>query len=1018
MSAVSIRDRIIAEMRLVVHTSTTRKYYPAAAQDWIIPSDTPSTTYSHSKAIAECIGNALATEITNHVNLNVKQRFDPTAALPVGPTAGDVYLSTATANGWTINRLYTWSGTAYTEQIPDAGFEIWIKNTNTDSIFTGTEWLDLALAPAGGVTAYTLAMGGGGGSLVNSMVSQDAIGDLFINPGLPTSNLNIDLYPGSTYDAVFKVRGSEAFRVATDLSTMIAGGNLMKYRDANSWINSPSTYNLDIASGTVTIKSGGYGTPAAAITCSAAAGAPIVTLNALGSGLVKATAGLLSIASGTDYMPGLANGTGWLHNNGAGVLAWSTPSYSDVGADASGAAATVQGNLNTHAGLTTTAHGLGASAFHADNYFALASHAHAWSDITSGVPTTWTPIAHNLLSAYHGDTTAASVVRGDIITGQGSTPKWVRLALGTNGYLLGANATDVVYNSLAGWGIAAAAHGVTVGTIPVSISATGWGNSPIQIVSGKVGIGGTPTTYPFEIIAAGAGKFIVMGADPTNTAVMSMGTNATDHYFQTYYTGTGSILPLSFIIGTTTLLRMNVDNSVVLGYPGRGLQIADYLITIPDGGLTIKSHSGSTTPVQAWEYSTSGANYNLVLNQNVSSAMVRWSFDVKNAGTYYANVLTLKTNFVGINMIDPAYAMDITGGCRVSNLSSTGSADIVKAGTGGLLTVGPLTAEEMAASVSGTINKVAIFTAAHVVGDSAWLSENATGVGIGTAGPLGRLHISGANKVAGDWGMLTIMSTDTGINNGGSIVFSGGNGVGTPDYAGIAGRKENSTAGSTAGYLQFTTFKQGNVAANEKMRITSDGNVGIGCTPTERLEVAGNVLIENTGILKFGAATNAIWSPAASTLNYLTGQYGHHFGIGSIVDVYSIVSDGVDNMTHTFKDGAHSVVYINNTGLKVNYGSCQATVFTAFDVQTVTFYADGVLTPEKTRIEIASNNWGGFNVTMADGTLPVGTIITVCKGTNGNEITLAGRVLDGWVGTTWIKGSTGWNCIGYGKVEV
>ena len=37
--------------------------------------------------------------------------------------------------------------------------------------------------------------------------------------------------------------------------------------------------------------------------------------------------------------------------------------------DAAGAAATVADNLSTHAGLTTTAHGLGASAFHADSYF-------------------------------------------------------------------------------------------------------------------------------------------------------------------------------------------------------------------------------------------------------------------------------------------------------------------------------------------------------------------------------------------------------------------------------------------------------------------------------------------------------------------------------------------------------------------------------------------------------------------------------------------------------------------------
>jgi len=36
--------------------------------------------------------------------------------------------------------------------------------------------------------------------------------------------------------------------------------------------------------------------------------------------------------------------------------------------------------------------------------------------------------AHDLLSATHGDTTAAAVVRGDVMIGVGATPKWERLA--------------------------------------------------------------------------------------------------------------------------------------------------------------------------------------------------------------------------------------------------------------------------------------------------------------------------------------------------------------------------------------------------------------------------------------------------------------------------------------------------------------------------------------------------------------------------------------------------------------
>lgn len=46
--------------------------------------------------------------------------------------------------------------------------------------------------------------------------------------------------------------------------------------------------------------------------------------------------------------------------------------------------------------------------------------------------------AHNLLSATHGDTTASTVARGDIIIGSGASPKWDNLAVGASGtYLAG-----------------------------------------------------------------------------------------------------------------------------------------------------------------------------------------------------------------------------------------------------------------------------------------------------------------------------------------------------------------------------------------------------------------------------------------------------------------------------------------------------------------------------------------------------------------------------------------------------
>lgn len=54
--------------------------------------------------------------------------------------------------------------------------------------------------------------------------------------------------------------------------------------------------------------------------------------------------------------------------------------------------------------------------------------------------------AHNLLSATHGDTVAASAVRGDILVAN-ATPAWARKAIGTAGQLLTNNAADTNWGS-------------------------------------------------------------------------------------------------------------------------------------------------------------------------------------------------------------------------------------------------------------------------------------------------------------------------------------------------------------------------------------------------------------------------------------------------------------------------------------------------------------------------------------------------------------------------------------------
>lgn len=73
---------------------------------------------------------------------------------------------------------------------------------------------------------------------------------------------------------------------------------------------------------------------------------------------------------------------------------------------------------------------------------------------------------HNLLSATHPDTTAAAAVRGDIITSQGASPLWTRLAIGSAGKLLRSDGTD------ANWEQAVLTSDVT-GILPVANGGTG-----------------------------------------------------------------------------------------------------------------------------------------------------------------------------------------------------------------------------------------------------------------------------------------------------------------------------------------------------------------------------------------------------------------------------------------------------------------------------------------------------------------------------------------------------------------
>ena len=121
-------------------------------------------------------------------------------------------------------------------------------------------------------------------------------------------------------------------------------------------------------------------------------------------------------------------------------------------------------------------------------------------------------------------------------------------------------------------------------------------------------------------------------------------------------------------------------------------------------------------------------------------------------------------------------------------------------------------------------------------------------------------------------GLLLQCSATSGADVGVPIAWRGqvGNGTEAQTYglAAICGRKENATysfdAASAKGYLQFCTTDN---AGAERMRITSDGKVGIGTTsPTQRLTVLGGSADSTIAILT-GSDTNRGFKISTATEN-------------------------------------------------------------------------------------------------------------------------------------------------------
>ena len=217
----------------------------------------------------------------------------------------------------------------------------------------------------------------------------------------------------------------------------------------------------------------------------------------------------------------------------------------------------------------------------------------------------------------------------------------------------------------------------------------------------------------------------------------------------------------------------------------------------------------------------------LYLVSNVSDADI---FIRGNDGGSYVNALTFDMSAAGAATFNSsviaagllkastngssAAELDIVSGAtwtlRSNPTSGTNSygLDIIK-GSGG-------TDVKMTIDSSGDvgIGETTPFAKLHVK-DTGWS---------GSSAPYGTVQlIEGKFVVDQNWGHLVITDEETGSGQGGSLRFATGPDSSLNPFAGIQGSAEGTAYGS----LTFYTRPNGGTAT-ERMRIRSDGNVGIG----------------------------------------------------------------------------------------------------------------------------------------------------------------------------------------------
>jgi hypothetical protein len=408
--------------------------------------------------------------------------------------------------------------------------------------------------------------------------------------------------------------------------------------------------------------------------------------------------------------------------------------------------------------------------------------------------------------------------------------------------------------------------------------------------------------------------------------------------------------------------------------------------------ITGSLNIGATAYPSVNLYTTNGTNF-AITNRFTDN---RLSIDRIGTGEL---VNILSNGRVGIGITNPTRQMDIVASGEQLRLaydaSGTVYTDFRNDSAGGLL-----------------VNTSAGYIV-HYIGGSLIMRMNANGnVGIGITNPSTTLDIRGTGEgiyvariATADYGGHVRMQKARGsvasptiVSNGdtlGSLTFEPYNGSLYTEQVGIRAIVNGTVSvGSIPTDLLFSAGASGNTGANEKMRIASNGNVGIGITnPSYLLHVNGNVYanryigaITETGNgdgnapFRFAADYSGWMSHAAGTPGandgwgiFWAGNGGAQYGTNGAGGPGNIWSNSTNPNEIAFVGGGNTMMSVHgNTGnvwikgetriasqLRVNGGTSTA--------PAAVFTSGGSSWSEGVWVNPAPNNYGGiYFLTAAD----------------------------------------------------